>query len=73
MSLMTTQQKTHTMKTIAELLQRGQMLMIDGRIYKVGVTIQTSVGVTVGVVTMTDEGKKFETLKFPLGTEILAY
>ncbi len=61
------------MKTPAELLQRGQMLMINDRIYKVGVVIETSFAVTIGLVTMTDEGKKFETKKYPLGTEILAY
>ena len=54
---------THTMKTQAELLQRGQMLKINGKIYKVAMKpIETSFSVKVGVASMTDEGKKLEVL-----------
>ena len=61
------------MKTIVELVQNGQMLQINGKIYKAIFTIETSVSTLLRVVSMTDNGKKYESFHFPLGTEILAY
>lgn len=61
------------MKTIVELVQNGQMLQINGKTYKAIFAIETSVSTLLRVVSMTDNGKKYESLIFPLGTEIIAY
>lgn len=61
------------MKTIVELVQNGQMLQINGKTYKAIFAIETSVATLLRVVSMTDNGAKYESLTFPLGTEIIAY